>query len=234
MFDEISRTNLNQQVASKILSRILSGTLAPGDKLPPERELSEQFHINRNTLREALRQIENLGLLNVRQGDGIYVKDYRGCGNLELIKHMLYSDLPSRQKTIESILEIRGILIPEIAAKAALMISKEELREIKETIGDKSKSTLEKDLQIHHIIAKCSDNVFYIFILNFFNQIFRDLGAVYFQSEKNRKVSETFHRDILDAFTEADPEKAEEVMSRVLDYAEEQMIKQMGEKNETM
>lgn len=63
------------QIAESLLDRIESGDLAPGDRLPPERDLSERLGVNRMTVRRALRTLEDQGLLNRRQGDGTYVAE---------------------------------------------------------------------------------------------------------------------------------------------------------------
>jgi GntR family transcriptional regulator len=63
------------QIAESLLDRIESGDLAPGDRLPPERELSERLGVNRMTVRRALRNLEDQGLLSRRQGDGTYVAE---------------------------------------------------------------------------------------------------------------------------------------------------------------
>jgi len=186
MFSAVTKINLNQEIASRITDTILLGKLKPGEKLPPERELSLMMNVNRNTLREALKKLEILGLLSIRQGDGIYIRDYRECGNLELLKIILRSGGTLAPVILKGILQIRKIVIPEMSALAAQNRSIDDLERIKSVIDRSSINTASKDLEIHRIIASAGGNLFYSFLLNFFNDIFIDYSHLYFSSDKNR------------------------------------------------
>lgn len=223
MFIEVNKKNLSDEVASQIISRIISGALIPGEKLPPEREVSEKMNVNRHTLREALRKLESLGLLSVRQGDGIYIKDFRDSGNLELLKHILYQKKDKTSAALKDILEIRRIISPEMAEKAALNRTEEDIAALQEILASK-KSVIEKDLAIHQAIARAGNNILYIFILNFFNDIFKDFGQVYFTAEENKKATSKFHTDITKAVISGDAKSAKKIMSEVIIYAEKKIL----------
>ena len=79
----------SHRIFEALRAEILDGRLAPGDRLPPERALAERHGANRNTLREALRKLEQLGLVRARQGQGITVQDFRRDGTLELLTPFL-------------------------------------------------------------------------------------------------------------------------------------------------
>ncbi|HPS56541.1 MAG TPA: GntR family transcriptional regulator [Spirochaetota bacterium] len=232
MFTKIDKTNLNDEISRQMISRILNGVLQPGDKLPPEREMAEQMNVNRNTLREALRRLELLGLLTVRQGDGIYTLDYRDSGSIELIKHILISQKEKTAEIIYDVLKIRTLVIPEMAALAAEKISGDELTTLLEITNDPQKTLIEKDLAIHRSIAHISGNLFFMIFLNFFNEIFRQYAQLYFSFEENRNVSIKFHKNIIDALNRKDSKKAKSIMLDVLVYAEERMIDYMEKTDE--
>lgn len=223
MFIEVNKKNLSDEVAAQIISRIISGALIPGEKLPPEREISEKMNVNRHTLREALRKLESLGLLSVRQGDGIYIKDYRDSGNLELLKHILYQKKDKTSAALKDILEIRRIISPEMAEKAAINRTEDDIAALQEILASK-KSVIEKDLAIHQAIARAGNNILYIFILNFFNDIFKDFGQVYFAAEENIKATSRFHTDITKAVITGDAKSAKKIMSEVIIYAEKKIL----------
>ena len=233
MFTEINRTNLSDEVASQIISRIISGALMPGEKLPPEREVSAKMNVNRHTLREALRKLESLGLLSVRQGDGIYIKDYRDSGNLELLKHILYQKKDKTSGVLKDILEIRRIISPEMAEKAALNRTELDIAALQEIFASE-KSISEKDLAIHQTIARAGNNLLYIFILNFFNDIFKDFGQTYFSIEENKKVTAKFHTDISKALISGDAKSAKKIMNEVIVYAEKKTLTYLEKKNDTI
>jgi len=233
MFTEINKKNLSDEVASQIITRIISGELIPGEKLPPEREISEKMRVNRHTLREAMRKIESLGLLSVRQGDGIYIKDYRDSGNLELLKHIIYRKKDKTPGVFKDILEIRRIISPEMAEKAALFRTDADITAIKMIINSPG-SLIEKDLAIHQAIAKAGDNIFYLFVLNFFNDIFKDFGHLYFSVEENRKVTVKFHTDITKAIISCDGKSAKKIMNEILVYAEKKILTYLERKDDTI
>jgi GntR family transcriptional repressor for pyruvate dehydrogenase complex len=231
MFTEINKKNLSDEVASQIINRIISGALAPGEKLPPEREVSEKMNVNRHTLREALRKLESLGLLSVRQGDGIYIKDYRDSGNLELLKHILYLKKDKTADVFKDILELRRVISPEMAEKAAVNRTDYDIEAFQQVLAS-DKTLIEKDIAIHQIIAKAGNNILYIFILNFFNDIFKDFGQLYFKIDENKKVTAKFHIEISKAVIAGDSKSAKKIMNDVIVYAEKKILNYLENNND--
>jgi len=231
MFTEVNKKNLSDEVASQIINRIINGALVPGEKLPPEREVSEKMNVNRHTLREALRKLESLGLLSVRQGDGIYIKDYRESGNLEILKHILTQKKDKTFSVFKDILEMRRIISPEMAEKAALNRTETDIEQLQEILLS-AKSLIEKDLLIHQTIARAGNNLLYIFILNFFNDIFKDFGQIYFSIEENKKVTTKFHNDISKAVISGDAKSSRKIMHDVINYAEKKILTHLEKNND--
>lgn len=215
----ITRSRLYEEIVAIIQKQILNGTLLPGTKLPPEREMAETFNVNRTTLREALRRLENLELLEIRHGDGVYAKNFLESGNLDLIKAAV--SLDANNETLLNIMEARLSIIPEIAAMAAQRRTVAELAEIKLVIDRKNMSISEKDLIIHHLIVRATHNLVYTIMLNFFNQLHRDVGQLYFNDERNIERSRRFHSDIYEAIKNREPEAARRIMQDVLLYAQQ-------------
>jgi GntR family transcriptional repressor for pyruvate dehydrogenase complex len=215
----ITRSRLYEEIVAIIQKQILNGTLLPGTKLPPEREMAETFNVNRTTLREALRRLENLELLEIRHGDGVYAKNFLESGNLDLIKAAV--SLDANNETLLNIMEARLSIIPEIAAMAAQRRTVAELAEIKLVIDRNDMSISEKDLIIHHLIVRATHNLVYTIMLNFFNQLHRDVGQLYFNDERNIERSRRFHSDIYDAIKNRKPEAARRIMQDVLLYAQQ-------------
>lgn len=214
----LNRSRLHEKIVRQIQKRIFTGVIKPGEKLPPERELAVSFQVNRATIREALRKLESLELLEIRHGDGVYTKDYLESGNLELVRALVY--LEENDEPLLAILEVRRILIPEMAFLAAERCKETEIKDLRLIINSEEFSILEKDLRVHLLIARASRNLFYSVLLNFFNQIYRDLGHLYFNNPKNAERSETFHWEILKAMENRDAESAKKIMAEVLLYAE--------------
>lgn len=215
----VSRARLNDEIVTVLQNQILSGALAPGEKIPPERELAETFQVNRATLREALRRLENLELVEIRHGDGLYVKNYLESGNLDLIKAA--ANLDGREETVLDILEARRYLMPQMAALAAARRTDEDLLELEQAILRTDLTMLEQDIKVHQLIARSTHNLLCTIGLNFFNQIFRDYGPLYFNDENNVQRSRAFHRDIYEAIKCHEAKEARRIMKEVMVYAEQ-------------
>lgn len=85
----IIREDLTTRVARQIRDAILTGEYEPGDRLPPERDFAERLGVDRNTLRSAVQELEQLGLVERRQGSGCRVLDYRETATLDLLKYLV-------------------------------------------------------------------------------------------------------------------------------------------------
>jgi len=215
----LTRSRLHEEIVTIIQKQIMNGTITPGSKLPPEREMAETFSVNRATVREALRKLENLDLVEIRHGDGLYVKNYLESGNFDLIKAAL--NLDKGKEIILNILEARSYVVPEMAYLAAQRRTAADLALLKKVIFKDDLSMLEKDIKVHQLIARATHNLLSIIGLNFFNQIFRDYGYLYFDNKKNVERSRVFHKEIYEAIKKKQAGAARRIMQEVLLYAEE-------------
>ena len=202
-----------------IQKQIMNGTIIPGTKLPPEREMAETFNVNRTTLREALRKLENLELLEIRHGDGVYAKNFLESGNLDLIKAAVSMD--EDNVTLFNVLEARRFVVPGMAYLAAQRRTTADLDELEQVIFHQDLTMLERDIKVHQMIARATHNMLCTIFLNFFNQLFREYGYLYFDDERNIEYSRTFHREIFEAISNQQAEVARCVMQDVLLYAEQ-------------
>ena len=111
---------VSERVAASLQRDIFGGTFKPGDRLPPERELATSLNANRNAVREALKRLEQLGLVETRHGSGTTVKNYLQTGNLETLIGALASAPQSIPPTIwRDALDFRVYYNPAVAHLAA-------------------------------------------------------------------------------------------------------------------
>ena len=225
----ISRSRLSDEIVTIIQQQIMSGAIAPGTRLPTERDLAESFKVNRTTVREALRKLENLDLLDINHGDGVYARNYLESGSLDLIKAAIYSGTDNC-KSLLDILEVRRIIVPEMASLAAQRRTAADLEDLRYAVLKADLTMLERDIKVHQMIARCTHNLLCTIILNFFNQVFRDYGYLYFDDERNVTRSRTFHHEILEAVKNRQPEEARRIMQDVLFYAEKAVRSAMAAK----
>ncbi len=117
----LSRVPLSEALYVQLKDQILSGALRPGERLPSERTLSEGSGANRNAVREAIKRLQQAGLVAVRQGGNHEVLDYRREAGPELLPSLMVDAQGRyRPKVLQDLMAMRSVLAPEIAAGAAV------------------------------------------------------------------------------------------------------------------
>src|SRR6266403_1727683 len=152
--------SVTDDAIDKIRERIVSGAWGPGDRLPKESELAADLGLSRNSLREAVRALSQLRVLEVRQGDGTYVSSLEPDLLLEsigFVSHLLLGD------TEVELYEVRRILEASAAALAAARIDDEGKAELKRRLdsmgdADSVEDLVEADVAFHAVIARATGN----------------------------------------------------------------------------
>src|ERR1039458_3193119 len=157
----VSRVTLGEQVAAQLAEQISEGHWLPGDKLPSETELCATLRIGRSTLREALKSLAYVGLVQMRPGEGTYVLE----GTQLLVDRIRSGGMLRTEKELEDVSEARLILETELAALAAERLEPADLERLEEILKDmklcldgdgRKYSAL--DVDFHLAIAQCSKN----------------------------------------------------------------------------
>jgi GntR family transcriptional repressor for pyruvate dehydrogenase complex len=151
---------LTDQAIEKIKDLIVAGEFSPGAKLPKERELAEQLGLSRNSLREAVRALTLIGVLEPRQGDGTYVTSLEP--ELLLAGTMFVSDLLTGTTLLE-LHEVRRILEPAATALAATRLTEDELQLLAACLermdaAETTQAFIDSDLEFHRIIVSACGN----------------------------------------------------------------------------
>jgi DNA-binding FadR family transcriptional regulator len=151
---------ITDEAIEKIKGMIVSGELRPGDRLPKEADLAAQLGLSRNSLREAVRALSLVRILDVRQGDGTYVTSLEPKALLDGLNFIV--DL-HHDATVLEFFEVRRILEPAATALAAQKISPETVDSLRDHLsqvtGESSVEDLvENDLEFHRRIAEAAGN----------------------------------------------------------------------------
>lgn len=154
------RGTVTQRAIERIKAMIGEGLLEPGQRLPTERELAAQLGISRSSMREAIRALTVLGVLEARHGSGIYVTQLQAGDLLETFG--VVADL-SRGSRLVELLEVRRILESTAAALAAARITPEQLALVEEHLAgmnatDDPEEILAHDLAFHRVVAAAAGN----------------------------------------------------------------------------
>ena len=118
-FEPIKRLRIAEQVAEHIRDAILGGSFSPGDPLPSERDLADQFGVNRSSVREALHRLDASGLVQMRHGGATRVRDFLVTAGLQLLPYLLAPGGDLDPKLLGDLLEIRTMLLGWTARMAA-------------------------------------------------------------------------------------------------------------------
>jgi DNA-binding FadR family transcriptional regulator len=100
----------SERVAAVIRRTIVEGKLRAGDRLPPERDLARRFAVTRNTVREAVRRLEQSRLVSIRQGSGVTVQDYLSTTGLEFVGELLGSSSARSTALVQDVMQARAVL----------------------------------------------------------------------------------------------------------------------------
>ncbi len=224
LLSPLTKTRLHEDILEQLKTRIVRGDLRPGAKLPPERELAEQLQVNRTTVREALHKLESLGLVEIKHGNGVFVRDWLESGSLELARTLLRLDGQVNVGVVRDLLALRRLLVPEICWHAAKQRSDQDLAELRRVIEDASLPADERDWRVHNLIARASGNVLFVLFLNAFTSMAGESSRQYFAVEEHRARSAKFYADVLGAIRARKADKARQIMADVLEYAERRMV----------
>lgn len=134
MFKPIARQSLSQSVYERLRDGIVSGELGSGTKLPSERDLSQALGVNRGAVREALKRLEQARLVSIRQGGAARVLDYRESAGLDLLSELLFAGGDLDVTAARGVIEMRGVLGPEIARRCAERRSEELASRLEEVV----------------------------------------------------------------------------------------------------
>ena len=165
-FDPVVRRPVSEVVFEDLRAAILSGRLAAGAALPPERTLSDTFSVNRHAVREALKRLQQAGLVDVHHGGATRVRDWRASGGLDLLAQLpLVGDEGGSPQVLRSVVEARrciGIDIARLAAQRATPGAVAELRARSAAQGDGDlEASAVRYEELWRVLVRACDNVAY-------------------------------------------------------------------------
>jgi GntR family transcriptional repressor for pyruvate dehydrogenase complex len=211
----VIRQTLGQQVATQLAAMVTSGKWRTGERLPPEMELCKTLHIGRSTLREALKSLAFVGLVQMRHGEGTFVAQ----GTEHLLDRILAKGLIRSEKAVADVCETRLILETELAALSAERITDSELAAIGklvERMGQhleaEDASFEDLDLEFHLQLAASSKNPVLQQLMNPIRDLVFEWIVKSQQFPGLRLNAHQQHQAILQALIQRKPEKARKAM----------------------
>lgn len=217
MIPKIKKLSLSNQLIKVIIELIETGQWEIGLKLPNEIELASSFNVSRNIMRESMKVLENFGILSSKTGIGTYVSE----NAIANIHNMQFFENLKNNSTIETLLETRLIIEPELAYYATLRCTDDEIEELRTILENDAKRHEvtdffhDDDFDFHYKLAEFSRNVLCeSFIRSILNQL---KSSEYSKINKyvDKKIKEESindHVDLSYALEKRDPLLAKEIM----------------------
>ncbi len=176
MFEAANKTEkVSDRIIEQIRDAVLSGSVKPGDRLASEKELIAQFGVSKATMREALRVLEAMGLVEIRKGisGGVFIAEV----DMKTTIHSIMNFLHFRSVSISDITMLRFTVEPSVAHLAAINATEkdlERLRQLAEITEADENGDAARDIGFHRYLARMTKNPLLILILDFVDNLLRD------------------------------------------------------------
>jgi GntR family transcriptional repressor for pyruvate dehydrogenase complex len=234
----IKTRKIYEEVIAQIKDLMLKGKIKPGDKLPIEKDLAESMQVSKASVREALRALEMMGIIEIRLGEGTYIRD---IWEQPVIQSLALA-LTFEQQSFTEIYEIRKIIETACAELAATRHTQEDIKKMNECLvimgqemvnnhlGDKA------DTLFHYVVAEASKNGVLLRLMNtvsgsIFQTVKTARATLYRDKETAQKLLEQ-HGEIFEAIKIGDAPTAQSKMHYHLNFAENQFYRLLAQEND--
>jgi GntR family transcriptional repressor for pyruvate dehydrogenase complex len=232
MYKVVQTARLYEQIVQQIEESIHKGVLSPGDQLPAERELAQQFGVSRTAVREAVKTLHEKGLVEAFPGRGTFITN----GSSHSIRQSLDRMVRAGQaEGTEYLAEVREIMEPEIAALAATRATEKDLAAMRETLEvmENAKKDpdafIEADLDFHLSLAEAASNPLILSLIDSIIGVLREQRIGIFNVEGGPERGQYHHKKILEAIEHRDALGARESMRAHLRQVREDARRATGQ-----
>lgn len=223
-FEVMSRETLVSEITQHLMAFLLSGQVAPGTRLPSERKLAEAFGIGRSALREAMKSLNLLGIVEVRQGDGTYLKRRESDLLPQAIEWGLLLGQPRTLDLVEARRHIE-VLVARMAAERATEVSLGELGQIlRQMKEDRRDVFVEQDVAFHMKLAEIAGNSVLAEVLSSIRTLLRVWMRRVVEAAGETGTSYREHAKVFEAVRRGDSEAAGAAMAAHMESASRQLL----------
>ena len=215
----IKKTRIPEEVADRIRALILDGTFPPGQPLPAERVLAERFGVSRGSIRDALRILEMIGLLEARHGQGTFPREL----TVERLVAPLASVMTYRHDLRDELLDVRRMFEPAVARFAALRATEEDFDDLQRIVDAQreklktGRSAIVEDSAFHATLARSTRNRVVVSIMAILNDLLVESRAQSLRQKGRPARSVDGHEAVVAALRRRDPDAAAQAMYKHID-----------------
>lgn len=229
LFRAVRKGRRYEEVAEQIQRLVTEGVLKPGDRLPSERELAAQFGVGRSSLRDAIRTLEVMGVLESRHGAGTVIRDL----DTDALVVPLASALLRKRELVSELLEVRMMIEPGLAARAAKNATPEEIAKMEEILARQREKVrrgvqpIEEDSEFHAALMLAARNSVVLRVMDVLMDLLRESRAKSLQTPGRLEKSYAGHVRILRAIKKRDGAAAEAAVRRHLDEVQSIVMREL-------
>lgn len=235
-FTQVRSKSLTETFIEYVEKLILSGNLAVGEQLPPERELAKRTGVSRPVVHESLVKLEGKGLVTIIPRHGVYINDFRSTGSLDLLLSLTCNEEQEPDpKLLESLFEIRSLFEERIAYLAARNATIDDLSALEEVLQNEQKQIhrqsgehAEAEVQFLHRLALASGNLVYPFMVNSLRPLYMMFFTRLYGNPVYARDLFASHRHIVDAIMAHDAQQAAAYMQKLLSRSREALTEHTG------
>ena len=234
-FKQLKKVRLYEEIAEQIKEAILDGHLKPTERLPSERDLCEMFGVGRPTVREALRVLDNMGLIEIGSGvKGSTVKDVDITKYMDAVRENFSHLIKVNEETIQDLWEVRKYIELGISLTAARKATRPEINKLRECIqrmeacGSDTRAYFQIAVEFHKYLAKATQNKIFYILWGMFEDILLKGYLPNLESlfpEGPSRLLES-NKALLKAIESGDPDKIKDAMEF---HAEEERFFDSGD-----
>lgn len=231
--EPLARTGRVDGVLERLRSLILRGFYPAGARLPNERSLAASLGVNRSSVREALRRLEFLELIEVRHGQGSFVREISESSALQLIEEVLRDPQTVTADLLRQLLEFRRHMTVQVVELAVRNRTREQIDRGRALLaresgtGSKPEAALEIDVEMNRLLGEATGNLMYQFLTNLFTKLLRRLGPLYYNDRRDHVRSLETHHQLLGAIAAGDSAEARRIIEIMLGYSENAIMAQL-------
>jgi GntR family transcriptional repressor for pyruvate dehydrogenase complex len=227
-FRAVRKTRVSQDIIEQVRDLVTSGRLKSGDRLPSERELSQALSVSRSSVREAVRAMESLGLIQARAGEGTFVASPSASHGSDPLIASLHQDWSTQHK----LFEVRRVIEPDLAALAARRATTEQIERLRAILNDQEAEIarggtgMKQDSLFHYLLAEATGNEVLVRIMDSLMDLLLKTREESLQQDRRPARSLKQHRAMLRAIEARNPRAAERLMYQHIAEIEELVFSQ--------
>ncbi len=223
-----SRCTASRRLATTLIRQLLEGRYPSGGRLPTERDMAQQYQVSRHVVREALKHLEALDMIEIRQGSGVYIKAVLHTGGMELFEYLLFNDQDQLDgSALRDMLVFCRLFVPNVLRLAAENRTAGQLEEMRTALAERpvmladTSTFVQANMCLLRIISRATHNMVYQLLFNNVGRILSRLRTIVPLDQFGALVEQHELEELVRAIEDRDAELAGLLAQRMAEHAQD-------------